>query len=198
MDYARAFDLKVKSCSKYVVAREKRKTEQKMQQTMILSPDCFRQLFPLIFYACFSTVRTANVAGLKKNTRKKPAPHYDSIKNSEKVVLQTQVAYARSGKISKSRMYPSTRSAAPHSPPSAKPKGVSNEWLSKWQGKKKDFFKIGVLVPVCFGTSLGVSLAAPKGVSRRMCIKMASFLSFENLTFWYPFVLVPIWLPPTP
>ena len=60
----------------------------------------------------------------------------------------------------------------------------------------KFFFKLGSLVPVCFGTRLGVSLAAPKGVSKRMGIKMASFLSFENLTFRYPFVLVPVWAPP--
>ena len=39
---------------------------------------------------------------------------------------------------------------------------------------KKD---LGVLVPVCFGTRLGFSLAAPKLVSKRMGIKMASFFS---------------------
>ena len=39
-----------------------------------------------------------------------------------------------------------------------------------------------------FGTRLGVSLAAPKGISKWMDIKMASFLSFEILTLWYPLV----------
>ena len=39
-------------------------------------------------------------------------------------------------------------------------------------------FTLGMLVPVYFGTRLGVSLAAPKGVSKRMGIKMASRLSF--------------------
>ena len=47
-------------------------------------------------------------------------------------------------------------------------------------------------MPVCFGTRLGVSLAAPKGVSKRMGIKMAGYLSFENLTLSCPFVLVPV------
>ena len=40
--------------------------------------------------------------------------------------------------------------------------------------------KLGILVPVRFGTRLGVSLAAPKGVSKRMGLKMPSFLSYEN------------------
>ena len=35
-----------------------------------------------------------------------------------------------------------------------------------------------------------------KGYQNGWGIKMASFLSFENLTFWYPFVLVPVWVPP--
>ena len=48
--------------------------------------------------------------------------------------------------------------------------------------------KLGILVPVYFGTRLGVSLAAPKGVSKRMVIKMASLLSFDTLIFWFPFV----------
>ena len=43
---------------------------------------------------------------------------------------------------------------------------------------------VGILVSVRFGARLCVSLAAPK-VSKRMGIKMASFLSFETLTFWY-------------
>ena len=52
-----------------------------------------------------------------------------------------------------------------------------------------DVWKLGSLVPVCFGPRLGVSLAVPKGVWKRMGIKMASF--FEKLTFWCPLVLVP-------
>ena len=41
------------------------------------------------------------------------------------------------------------------------------------------------------------SLAAPKGVSKRMVSKMSRFLNFEKLSFWYPFVLVPVWVPPS-
>ena len=55
---------------------------------------------------------------------------------------------------------------------------------------------LGILVPVCFSTRLGVSLAAPKGVSKWMGIKMASFLSCEKVAFGCPFVLVPVWVPP--
>ena len=48
-----------------------------------------------------------------------------------------------------------------------------------------------MLVPVW------VSLAAPKRVSKWMVFKMASSLNFANwLAFWYPFVLVPVWVPP--
>ena len=43
---------------------------------------------------------------------------------------------------------------------------------------------------LCFGTRLDVSLAAPKGVSKRMGFKMASFPNFERWAFGYPFVLV--------
>ena len=40
--------------------------------------------------------------------------------------------------------------------------------------------KLGVLVPVCFGTRLGVSLAVPKGISKQMGFEMASSLSFSR------------------
>ena len=62
------------------------------------------------------------------------------------------------------------------------PKGYQNGWGIKMA----DFF----LKTRHVGTRLGVSLAAPKGVSQRMGY------SFENLTFWYPFVLVPVWVSP--
>ena len=47
-------------------------------------------------------------------------------------------------------------------------------------GDSFELLKLGVFVPVDFGTRLGVSLAAPKGVSQRMAFKMASLL-FELL-----------------
>ena len=73
----------------------------------------------------------------------------------------------------------------------SKTQRASKQMVSKWQVSL--FFKLGILVPVYFGTRLGVSLAAPKGVSKWMGIKMASsFWSFENLhfgarLFWYQF-----------
>ena len=39
-------------------------------------------------------------------------------------------------------------------------------------------------------------LEHPKRYHNGRGIKMASFLSFECLTFWYPFVLVLVWVPP--
>ena len=54
---------------------------------------------------------------------------------------------------------------------------------------------LGIFVPVCFGTRLVVSLAAPKRVSKRMGFKMASLLRFEKLAFWYQFILVPVRVP---
>ena len=39
-------------------------------------------------------------------------------------------------------------------------------------------FELGILVPVYFGARLGVSLAAPTGVSKRMGFKMESFSEF--------------------
>ena len=39
-------------------------------------------------------------------------------------------------------------------------------------------------------------LQHPKGHQNGWGIKMASFLSSENLTFWYPFVVVPVWVSP--
>ena len=39
---------------------------------------------------------------------------------------------------------------------------------------------------------MSLNFAAPKGVSKRMGYRNGKFLSFENLTFWYPFVLVPV------
>ena len=56
--------------------------------------------------------------------------------------------------------------------------------------------KLGMLVSVCFEICLGVALAAPKGVSKRMGFKMASFLIFEKCSLSYPFVLIPVWIPP--
>ena len=53
-----------------------------------------------------------------------------------------------------------------------------------------------MFVHVCFGTRLGVSLAAPKGVSKRIVFKMASSLNFEKLASLYLFVVVPVWFPP--
>ena len=57
-------------------------------------------------------------------------------------------------------------------------------FVSNPEGIKTDGFpeslKLGIVVPVCFGTRLGVSFAAPKGVSKRMGFKKASFLSFEK------------------
>ena len=49
-----------------------------------------------------------------------------------------------------------------------------------------------ILASFYFGARLGVSWAAPKGVSKRMGIKLASFLSLEKLTFWCPFVLASV------
>ena len=40
--------------------------------------------------------------------------------------------------------------------------------------------KLGIVVPVCFGTRLGVSLAALKGVSNWMDFKMASSLNLKK------------------
>ena len=80
---------------------------------------------------------------------------------------------------------------------SAKPKGVSKRMVFKMAIFFVDFLELDILVPVCFGTRLGASLAAPRGVSQRKGIKVASVSGFENLTFWYPFVLVPVWVPPT-
>ena len=74
------------------------------------------------------------------------------------------------------------------------PKGYQNGWF--WNGKFFDFLELGSLVPVCFRTRLGVSLAAPKGTSKRMGFDMASCLSFEKLSFWCPFVFIPVWVPP--
>ena len=66
-------------------------------------------------------------------------------------------------------------------------------WVSP--SKCQVFFfilKLGILVPVYFGTPLGVSLAAPKGVSKRMVFKMVSSRilkdwQFGARLFWYPF-----------
>ena len=63
-------------------------------------------------------------------------------------------------------------------------------------GKFFEFLELGNLVPFRFGTRLGVSLAAPKRVSKWMGFKMASFLNLEKLAFWCPFVLVLVWAPP--
>ena len=58
-------------------------------------------------------------------------------------------------------------------------------------GKVSDFLKLGILVPVWVSL-----LTALKGVSKRMGIKVASFLGFQKLTFWFRFILVPVWVPP--
>ena len=63
-------------------------------------------------------------------------------------------------------------------------------------GKFFELLKLGILGPVCFGTCLGGSLAAPRGVSKQMGFKVTSFLSFENRyfdtrLFWYPFGFLP-------
>ena len=58
-------------------------------------------------------------------------------------------------------------------------------------------FKLGSWYPFVFGARLGVSLAAPQRVSTPVRFKIASFLSFERLALLCPFVLVPVWVPPS-
>ena len=58
-----------------------------------------------------------------------------------------------------------------------------------------DFFQTGHFLPVCFGTRLDLLSSAQRGIKTKG-YQMVCFLSFENLTFWYPFVLVPVWVPP--
>ena len=51
-----------------------------------------------------------------------------------------------------------------------------SSFLNDFQnGKFFEFLKLGILISICFGTRLGVSQAAPKGVSKRMGLKLASF-----------------------
>ena len=73
------------------------------------------------------------------------------------------------------------RHATPHSIPllSANPKEYQNGWFPKWQvlGGIKNRH---TLVPIYFGTHLGVPLAAPKGVSKQMVFKVMGSLNFEN------------------
>ena len=59
---ANSSDLKVKNCSKYGVAREKRKTEQRMQRKTTFFRHNFRRNFPRFFREWFSAARKANVA----------------------------------------------------------------------------------------------------------------------------------------
>ena len=75
---------------------------------------------------------------------------------------------------------------------SVKPKGVSKRLVFNFV----HILKLGIVVPIYFGTLLGVSLATPKGVSKWMVFKLASSLKFERSVFkwfWCPFVLVPVW-----
>ena len=67
-------------------------------------------------------------------------------------------------------------------------KGYQNGWFSN--GKVFECIKLGMLMPVYFGTYVGVSLLSTqrKGASKRMVLKRASSLNFENWAFWHPFV----------
>ena len=57
------------------------------------------------------------------------------------------------------------------------PKGHQNGWGIK-MASFFEFGKLGILVPVCFATRLGVSFSAPKGVSKRMGYQNGKFLDF--------------------
>ena len=71
--------------------------------------------------------------------------------------------------------------------------------VSKWQvGVSKmasffDFWKLGIFGTRLFWYPLGcLYCSTQRGIKADGA---SNFLSFETLTFWYPFVLVPVWVP---
>ena len=63
-------------------------------------------------------------------------------------------------------------------------------------GKFLFFAKLTFLVPVCFGTCLGVLFSSTQRGMKTDGYENGKFLSFEKLSCWYPFVLVPVWVAP--
>ena len=92
--------------------KSEKQSETKKRKTIFFA-EFFRRIFPRIFHACFSAVRTENVAA-KRSQHKNPALYDDLVKNADQVVLQThQCAYAGSEKDLEKRIFSSTRSSAP-------------------------------------------------------------------------------------
>ena len=61
-------------------------------------------------------------------------------------------------------------------------RGGSQIWMVFKMASSSNVLERGMWVPVRFGTRLGVSLAAPKAVSKRMGLKMATFENLVRLT----------------
>ena len=73
------------------------------------------------------------------------------------------------------------------------PKGYQNGWVSKWQV----FLFLSGARLCWYPFRLGASFRGTQRFIKTDGHQNGKFFQFfEKLTFWYPFVLVPVWVPP--